>query len=80
MLIAQSQGTHAAEVIDRTEVVELGQRPKTWVFLAALCMPSGDDTAAPSIRLGVSQRKKEQRVLLGRRLARLVQRREREVR
>ena len=53
MRIAQAQGAHAAEVIDRAKIVELGQRPQSRVILAALGMRAGDDTAAPAIRLGV---------------------------
>ena len=44
MRITQAQRAHTAEIIGRAKIVELGQSPQLWVFLAALGMHASDDT------------------------------------
>ena len=59
MRIAQAQRAHAAEVVDRTEVVELGQCAQLGVFRSALGVCASDDPTTPRIRLGVCEGKEE---------------------
>src|SRR5574337_134852 len=70
--IPQSQRTDAAVVVDRAQVVQLGQGSERRILLALLGMRAGYDAPAPAVGLGVGEREEERGVVVGRGLAQLV--------
>jgi len=78
-VVAQAQRTDAAVVVDREQVVQLGQRRQGRVVPAAPGVLARDDAPPPGVRRGVGDGAVEDRVLRRRRLARLVAWREPQV-
>ncbi len=63
MRVAQAQRADAAEVVDRQQVVQLGEGRQFRIGPAALGMVASDDAPAPGIRRGICDRPMEHGVM-----------------
>jgi hypothetical protein len=61
--IAQTQGADAAEIIDRQQVVHLGECGQPRIILAALGVVAGDDAPAPGVRYRIGDRAMKDRIM-----------------
>jgi hypothetical protein len=61
--IAQAQCTDAAKVVDRQQVVQLGEGRQSRIYPTALGMVAGDDASAPGIWRGICDRTMEHGIM-----------------